>query len=117
MIGRLPNQSVERMRRSDRLRPAVSGCRPVILLATVSGFRRRIAHLFRSAQVTAGFEQKETKRTKRRRIGSSFPSLPSVSSRPRCTDGVDFLSCVSRLSRLRSRRGAITSSGRESGDF
>ena len=44
----LPNQSVERMRWSHRLRPTVPGCRPVILPATFSGFRRRIAHLFRS---------------------------------------------------------------------
>src|SRR5437867_3006487 len=42
-----PNQTVERMRRSDRLRPTVLGCRPVILLATFSGFRRHIAHLLR----------------------------------------------------------------------
>ena len=44
-----PNQSVERMRLSHRLRPTVPGSRPVILLPTVSGLRRRIAHLFRSA--------------------------------------------------------------------
>ena len=42
-------KSVERMRRSDRLRPTVLGCRPVILLPTVLGFRRRIAHLFHLA--------------------------------------------------------------------
>src|SRR5438128_2469708 len=45
----MPNQSVERMRRSHRLRPAVSCCRPMVLLPTFSGFRRRIAHLFRYA--------------------------------------------------------------------
>ena len=45
----MPNQSVERMRRSDRLRPMLVGCRQVISLQPFSGSRRRIAHLFRSA--------------------------------------------------------------------